>query len=334
MINAEPTDEINRLDFEQAFEAVKEEVDRILSGAPSIVRAYTTHLMQARGKFIRAYAVTACAVDENNKVHPNAVIFGTAIEILHLATLVHDDVMDNADVRRGIPTLNKKYGRKTAVICGDYLLAAALTEMGKVIQKDSYRDFTLPNYMERICMGEMRQHLNNGNLDLSVYRYLSIIHGKTAALFEASFYAGAILSSKEERDFLKYRQLGYDTGMIFQLTDDCIDFEAEEGLAKKNVQSDYEQGVITLPLIHTFEALPELKKEAKKHTLSRDILNAAVKKAGGLPYTKAVAGKYYNKALQIMETLSMTEEKRNRLMLVLDKAYYGLKAGGKERKNE
>lgn len=162
--------------------------------------------------------------------------------MLHLATLVHDDVIDDADLRRGIPTLQRMYGRRTAVICGDYLLAASLRLAAQVGDRERYLDLRLPDYVGRICLGELGQHLNNGNLELTAYRYLKIIGGKTAALFEAAFYAGALFFTEEERLIRRYARLGRQIGMIFQLTDDCIDFESDEATAKKPVRSDYEQG--------------------------------------------------------------------------------------------
>ncbi len=311
------------LDFDAAFAKTSENIDHILTTAPSIVRNYTLHLAQAKGKFIRTFSLLACAMNEKNQIHEDAISFASAIEILHLATLVHDDVMDNAEVRRGIETIQKKFGRKTAVICGDYLLASALTQMISIENK--YRENYLPNYVEQICMGELRQHVNNGNLDLSVYRYLSIINGKTAALFEASFYGGALLCEKDEKRLKLYRRLGRYIGVIFQLTDDCIDFEEDEVTAMKNVQSDYEQGVITLPLIYAFEQDTPLKEKAKEGTLTRKEINQSVKKTGGLDFTRGIAKRYFNKGMAIIKELSLAPEKETQLTRILEKAYYGLK---------
>ncbi len=329
MTNAATTEK-KGLSFDVALEQAKNEVDHILFTAPVIVRSYTTHLQKARGKFIRTYALLSAAMNAEGLISEDAVLLAAAVEILHLATLVHDDVMDNAEVRRGIPTLSKKYGRKTAVICGDYLLAAALKEAMSVFQKEEYEDvrdgkLTFPDYVSQICLGEMRQHLNNGNLDISVYRYLSIISGKTAALFEASVYGGAILCEKEKERLKHYRMLGRYMGMIFQLTDDCIDFEIDEGTAKKNVQSDYEQGVITLPLIYTFQKDNAAKKKAEDGTLTREEINQSVERAGGLEFTKMISKRYFDKAVKQLKLLSLPEEKEKRLMEILEKAYYGLK---------
>lgn len=316
------------MDYETAYNKVVHRVDEILFGAPLIIRTYTSHLSKARGKFIRTHAILSCAMNEDNQIHKDAITFAAAIETLHLATLVHDDVMDEADVRRGIETVQKKFGRKTAVICGDYLLSAALKEITEAERKKEYENYYLPNYIDRICMGELRQHLNNGNMSLSMYRYLSIINGKTAALFEASYYAGAILSETDEKRMRMYRNLGRYVGLIFQLTDDCIDFEENEVKAKKNVQSDYEQGVITLPLIYALEQDNHLRSKAEKETLTREEIQSSVNRMGGITFTKGISKRYYKKAEKIIEMLVLSKEKEDRLRKILDKAYYGLQMKG------
>jgi heptaprenyl diphosphate synthase len=284
-------DQDNLMTYDQAVKSVNEELDNLLSNSPKIIRGYTEHLSKSKGKFIRAHSLITCAENEEGLIHPNAVKFAAAIEMLHLATLVHDDVIDNADLRRGRETLQKKYGKKTAVICGDYLLAASLKLASSASDKEDYLDLKMPDYVSRICLGELNQHINNYNLDLSVYRYLKIISGKTAALFEASFFAGAVLSKKdmEKNELNKYKELGRYIGMIFQLTDDCMDFEKTEDEAKKPVQSDYEQGVITLPLIYTLKNMAGFKERAANHDVTRADINDSVMKSGGLDYTHIVS---------------------------------------------
>lgn len=325
MFSLDKNNEETSYSLTSAFEQTKKTVDKILLDAPFVIRTYTQHLAKSNGKFIRAWALLVCAMDNENKINQNAITFASAIEILHLATLVHDDVMDDASLRRGVITLQKKYGKKTAVICGDYLLAAALRLAASVDNKDEFLKLNMPSYVEQICMGELRQHANNGNMNISFYRYFSIISGKTAALFEAAFYGGAILVEKDKEILNSYCKLGKYLGMIFQLTDDCIDFEVDEIIAKKNVQSDYEQGVITLPLIYTFYNNEDVKNKAKEGLLDRQELNKAVLNAGGLDFTKMISKKYYNKFTKVIDSIDMTEEKRFNLMQILDKAFYGLK---------
>jgi heptaprenyl diphosphate synthase len=312
-----------KFQYESAFEQAKNEVDRLLSASPPVVREYTRHLAASMGKFLRAASVISCAMENGGQIGGKAVKMAAAVEILHLATLVHDDVIDNADLRRGELTLQKKYGKRTAVICGDYLVCLAMKLAASASDQtdmEDYLELEIPDYMGKVCLGELNEHINNGNVDLTVPQYLRIIRGKTAALFEASFFTGAALAVKERGIIHKYAKLGHNIGMIFQLTDDCMNFEETEEAAKKPVQSDYEQNVITLPLIHAFEKLPELKKKAKQRRLARGEINEAVRETGGLDYTRQIAQKYYDRALALIRELDLTEEKERRLRAILDRA--------------
>ncbi len=307
---------------ETAVGQVKEEVSGILLSSPVLVRNYISHLLGASGKFIRAVCLATCALDPDGRVHPNAVKAAAAIEILHLATLVHDDVIDDADIRRGIPTLQKKFGKRVAVICGDYLFSLALKLGANVENKRDYLDLHIPDYVSRICVGELTQNINTGNFDLSERQYLKIISGKTAALFEASFYAGGVFSGSDKKEWERYKRLGRHIGMIFQLMDDCMDYASTAKAEKKPVHSDFEQKVVTLPLIYTLGQSPELKDRAKAgEKISRNEINRAVAEAGGLAYTKQVAQRYYEKALDVMETMDLSAPKKAGLTAILKKVY-------------
>lgn len=312
--------DITLLSAEEATKAAIEEMDRAIARSPRVVRGYITHLLSSRGKYIRAGALIICSQNEEGLVHPNAVKMAAAIEVLHLATLVHDDVIDDADLRRGELTLQKKFGKKTAVICGDYLLCTALMLAASITEKEKYLSLALPDYAGKICTGELEQYINNFNLNLSVYQYLKIISGKTAALFEASFYAGAVLADYDKKECNRYKQLGFNIGMIFQLTDDLMDFESTKEISMKPVQSDYEQGVITLPLIHALKNEADFKQKAEKKDISRQEINDAVNRSGGLKATRRIVDKYYKKSLKIMDELSLNPVKKEKLTEILNKA--------------
>lgn len=321
MINKITLDEnIEMLSYEEAISLVKQEVERALVKSPHLIRDYLKHLASSQGKYIRAVSVIVAALDDEGKVHPDAVKAAGAIEIIHLASLVHDDIIDNADLRRGKLTLQKKYGKRTAVICGDYLLSLALKMVSETSDKKRYSQLDLPDYISRLCLGELEQHINNYNLNLSIYQYLKIISGKTAALFEASFFAGAMVLNVSDEQLRKYRQIGYYIGMIFQLSDDCIDFDTTKEVANKPVQSDYEQGVITLPLIHAFKNLNQFKQKAVDDQVTREEINQAVKKTGGLDFTQGLIKKYYNKSIKRLDELMITDDKKDKILLILNKA--------------
>jgi heptaprenyl diphosphate synthase len=311
---------IEVLTYEEAISLVKKEVDRSLTKSPLLIREYLTHLSLSQGKFIRAVSLIVCAQDKEGMVDPNAVNIAAAIEIIHLASLVHDDVIDNAELRRGKATLQKKYGKKTAVICGDYLLSLALRMISDISNKKDYLDLELPDYIGKLCLGELNQHINNHNLNLSIFQYLKIISGKTAALFEASFFAGAVMAKCSEKETLKYKQIGYYIGMIFQLSDDCIDFDTTVEEANKPVQSDYEQGVITLPLIHAFLKNKKFKEKAVESGVTREEINIEVNKTEGLKFTKLMIQKYYKKAMKRLDELELCEDKKEKMVAILNKA--------------
>ncbi len=312
---------ISIIRLEDAINLVKEEVNRIMSTSPHIIRRYTQHLEWDKGKYIRAQSVLVCSMNRDGMIHLSAIKLAAAIELLHLATLVHDDVIDDADVRRGRPTLHKKFGHRTAVICGDYLLSVALRLAASIQNKQDYLDLDIYDYAVKICAGELLEQINSGNYSLTVYQYLKIISGKTAALFEASFFAGAVLSDSEKVEINLYKKLGRYLGMVFQLIDDCMDFEASKAIAQKPVQSDFEQDIITLPIIQVFRRNEGLKQKARERGITKEELSQAVFKTGGLYYTRMIARKYYNKYKEILSRMDITQEKRNSLLEILDKAF-------------
>ena len=312
-------------DFDAAFKLVQQETKRILTKGPSLISGYVSYMSDATGKMMRATALLAASMDENEMVPYDAIIFASAVEILHLATLVHDDIMDDADLRRGQVTLQKKAGKRNAVICGDYLLAAAINQLSKVSDADKYKDFDFSKYVERIALGELRQNINNKNYRLKTFRYLTIIDGKTAALFEAAYHAGALAGNASKEKVKFFRNLGRYTGIIFQLTDDCIDYEISEELALKPVQSDFENGVVTLPLIHAFENNPALIEKAENGQLNSKEVFEEVTKSGGVKFTHDMAKTYYDKAKNAADALSLTPKQQQILGGLLERAYVGLK---------
>ena len=315
----------SRLDFETAFKQVEKETSKIITSGPSLISGYVSYLSETTGKMMRAKAVLACAMDSEGNVPVDAVKFASAVEVLHLATLVHDDIMDDADTRRGQITLQKKAGKRIAVICGDFLLASAIREMSEVAGEERYKEFDFSKYVQSIALGELRQNLNNRNFRLKAFRYLTIIDGKTAALFEASYHVGALAANADRKTQKLYRKLGRYTGIIFQLTDDCIDYENSKESALKPVQSDFENGVVTLPLIHTFEKQPELIEKAEKNLLTKEEVFKDVEKNQGVLYTHKTAETYYKKALAIMDEIGISGDSKAILQGLLNKAYVGLK---------
>lgn len=311
----------DRLEYDEALRLAELEVKKLLKTAPPLLRPQTSHLARATGKGIRARALLACSLGDDGLVRSGAVNAAAAVELLHLATLIHDDIIDDADVRRGIEALHVKFGQKTAVLCGDYLfclafdLAASIPPRKTDLEKI---DSVLPSYFTEICLGEIRELNNTGNLDLTEGEYFKIISGKTAALFQASFHAGFLLSDEPPEARHIYTETGKLLGILFQLADDCLDFVASKQKAKKPVLTDCRRGVVTLPLIYALQADETLRDKIEKG-LSEQELKAAVMTAGGIEYTRSKIDEYRLKAKKLLSSLG-SESKKIRLELLLDKA--------------
>ena len=317
----EPVPATDKLEYDQAVHRVEQEVRKLLQNAPPLIRPQTSHLAQASGKGIRARALLACAMGSDGLVTPGAVQAAAAVELLHLATLIHDDIIDEADTRRGIATLHVKYGQKIAVLCGDYLFCLAFDLACSISPREADRNkvsVVLPSYFTEICLGEIREFGNTGNLDLNEGEYFRIISEKTAALFAASFHAGFLLSDEpaEVKDI--YLTIGKEMGTIFQLTDDRLDFVSSKKKARKPVLTDCRRGVVTLPLIYALQVDQTLRDKIEKG-LTEQELKAAVLAAGGIEYTREKIEEHREKADQLIAVLR-SAEKRDHLAGLLKQA--------------
>ncbi|HWR19282.1 MAG TPA: polyprenyl synthetase family protein [Clostridia bacterium] len=307
------------LTYDSAVDKTNKEMQSLLRGAPMVIRSMTSHLSKAAGKQIRARILLACALREDETVDPNAIKAAAAAELLHLATLVHDDIIDDADKRRGIDTVHRKFGQKYAVLCGDYLFCTALELVSSVTEKEDRKiDRAFPHYLTEVLLGELRQNANDFNFSLSEREYFMTIRGKTAALFEACFYIGFLLS--DELDSAKdiYKRVGNDLGIIFQLNDDCADYASTQEKSKKPVLSDYLRGVITLPLIYALKHDSSLRARAQAGMPASE-LKLAVIKAGGLTYTQSKIDTLYKRAAKAINGIK-GDAKREILMGLLMKA--------------
>lgn len=310
------------LDFESALDKTEQLIQSHLRNAPLVIRPQTKHLAKASGKKIRARTLLACAVKRDGLIDADAATAAAAIELMHLATLVHDDIIDDAATRRGIKTLNKKFSEKSAVLCGDYLLSLAL-QLASGIRIPEHRTIqngdALPGYLAEVCLGELRQNQNLFHYDLSEREYFKIIIGKTAALFEASFLLGFLFSDEAQEARETYVRLGKLLGIIFQLADDCADYEATQKTSKKPVLFDYAKGVITLPLIRAMKVNRELRAEIETG-LSPQEVKEAVTAAGGLAYTHAKIRQNFKEAGKIIAQMDVGDDKKDRLLALFEKA--------------
>ena len=316
--------ETSMLSVQEAQRQASDTVKQALMGAPNPVCEITNHLASAQGKGIRTLLLLYTAMDSNGLVHSDAVKAAAAIELFHQATLVHDDVIDNAPLRRGIPTVQHKFGRKHAVICGDYLLCLAtslIVPLHADYQENASLLPTFTSALSHICMGELRQLCNNRNIELGIPGYLRIIADKTAALFYVAAYAGALIARYNSDDASRLARFGRYFGMIFQIMDDCKDFEVSEDEAMKTVGKDIAEGVVTLPLIYALKNSPQLRslaKDAFDDAVITKKLYKAVCDAGGTKKSRELASRYADKARLLLKTFPA--DKTNSLFELLNKS--------------
>jgi geranylgeranyl pyrophosphate synthase len=179
----------------------------------------------------------------------------TASELLHIATLVHDDAIDKSDVRRWRDTVNKLWGLEKAILLGDYLFAkagefAAATENLRVVK-------LFARTLETISQGELKQSFDSFKLEHSLENYIERVSKKTAALFSMSTESGAVLSDAPEKSIQILKDYGYNLGIAFQIVDDILDFTSSEEELGKPIGSDLAQGTLTLPAMLLLERYPE-----------------------------------------------------------------------------
>ncbi len=175
-----------------------------------------------------------------------------ALEILHVATLVHDDVIDDSPLRRGVPTARARYGKKDAVLIGDFLMSRCFLLAGRYT---SPRNATILAWaIAALCSMELEQNSDRFHADSSVRRYLRKITGKTALLFALAGHIGAAEAKAPSAIVSRLRRAGYDIGMAFQIVDDVLDYEGDACEIGKPVGGDVAAGLVTLPLIFALEA--------------------------------------------------------------------------------
>lgn len=168
-----------------------------------------------------------------------------AIELIHMATLIHDDVIDEAKLRRGRPSIQSQHGKDYAVYMGDYFFCKAVLMVSDHEEKDALN--SMAKAMTQICLGEIRQYHSRHLLQPDLRNYFKIIAGKTAALFSLCFYAGGLEGSKSKDTARILGKVGYNMGMAFQIIDDLLDYKADEKIGK-DTYKDLSQGNINLPI--------------------------------------------------------------------------------------
>ena len=269
-------------------------------------------LVNTEGKMLRpAFLLLAAKFGDYNleKIHNLAA----SIEMMHMATLVHDDIVDEAKLRRGVETLQHKYSKEYAVYIGDFLFCQCFMMLSKYdYSTENLRDIS--KAISKICMGEIIQHNIRYSKNTNLKKYIKVISGKTAALFAVSFYSGAKESNCSEKTAHLLGRVGYYIGMAFQIIDDLLDYSGDTDELGKSAQSDLIKGDYTLPLIY---AMAEDKENKISTILDNSSLNSEnvreitklVIEYKGIEKAQNLADKYTKKAFDYIEKLPNCESK-------------------------
>jgi octaprenyl-diphosphate synthase len=245
------------------------QVESILSEAVrnehSGVAEVVGHVSHYKGKRLRPalLLLTAKACGQLTPKHP---VLAAVIELIHTATLVHDDVLDSASTRRHVATANARWGNHNSVLLGDYLFTHAFylaTTLGDIQACQIIGATT-----NRVCEGELRQGLERGNLALSESKYFELIDAKTAELIACSSRLGALYSGASPPVVAAMERFGRLIGMAFQIADDLLDIVGEERATGKSLGTDLEQQKMTLPLIRLLSAAPEPRRSVVEQILN------------------------------------------------------------------
>jgi len=233
---------------EGAFEAV-EEVEGLLAGAgeraPAALVGPALEALTSEGKRLRPLLLVLCA-RMGEPERGDLLRAATAIEVLHTATLIHDDIVDKAESRRGEPTTVARYGREAAIAAGDYLFAEAFSELAEIGDPRLVRAFSEAS--EGLAAGELEQYRADG-ATVDVEAYLEHVRKKTAGLFKAACVAGGTLGGLSLRQIDSLATYGQALGIAFQMSDDIMDLVGKPGLMGKGIGTDLAEGTVTLPVI-------------------------------------------------------------------------------------
>jgi heptaprenyl diphosphate synthase len=234
------------------------------------------------------------------------------MEMLHMATLVHDDIVDDARTRRGRETTQSKYGKDYAVFMGDMLFCKCFMALSNNTSMENMK--LLSEAIFNICTGEIEQLTSHFSQDVSVKKYLKRISAKTAELFSLSFYVGASESGCSNDDINTLSKIGYDIGMAFQIIDDILDYNSSTEVVGKPTGNDLREGIYTLPLIYALNVdnsrlLPLLSKDSYNNEDIAEMI-AITNKLGGIDKARASAKKYTERAFRRINKLPESENRQ------------------------
>jgi octaprenyl-diphosphate synthase len=293
----------------------EERLTREIGGHAGLIGEMSAHILTSPGKRIRPamYLLTSGACLGEERVAQTPIYAAVAIELIHTATLLHDDVNDGARERRGKPAAGQLWGNLAAVLMGDHLFAKAFRIL--VDGGDSRVLQTVSQASERVAVGELLQVQETRNFAVTEKEYLRIIGDKTASLFSAACESGA-LANGEDSQRERFRNFGELVGLGFQIADDMLDYLGDIAQTGKPAGTDLKAGNVTLPLIHALQNSGDTDRRWVVETLSRSAENGFgeivefVRANGGFDYARRRADEYRDRALDLIAGLEDSPCKR------------------------
>ncbi len=288
------------------LQAMEHELHGMVTADFGAINEVSEYLFARRGKYLRPTLLLLCN-EIGGRAREEAVRLAAIVELMHVATLVHDDAVDHSPKRRGMPTVNQRWSHQVAVIMGDYLYSRALVEVTRLGDVEAIS--LLANASNRMSIGEMRQLAAHDALEATVEDYFNLCECKTASLMSAACELGALVGETRYREALG--GYGRDLGMAFQVVDDLLDYTVSSAVTGKPKGLDLKEHKVTLPLI---AALPRLDAgerrsvealfadpEPSDHAVGEVI--SLVRAAGGLDEARAVAREFAASAGRRLELL-------------------------------
>ncbi len=289
------------------------------------ILAMSDSLLESGGKRLRSALVilsekAASAGKNNNRNQDKLIKLATAVELIHMASLIHDDVLDGAAVRRNKPSINAKLGDDISIVFGDYVYSKAFELIGRVRNPDVFECISQAIYV--MCEGELTQICQRGNLDLSKDRYMVIVKKKTASLFAACCQVGTIIGNHTRTVQTALTEFGLNFGMAFQIIDDCKDIISEEKTLGKRPGQDVIAGDVTLPLLILLDVIGEARKEELKNVFASRIDESSLRKirpmfanSGAMGLTQKTALSYIDRAKYRLNELENSDYRKSLICL-------------------
>ncbi|OQM45154.1 heptaprenyl diphosphate synthase component II [Anoxybacillus sp. UARK-01] len=286
------------------LQVIEKELEAAIQSDYSLLSEAALHLLQAGGKRIRPVFVLLSGKFGQYDIERIKHV-AVALELIHMASLVHDDVIDDAELRRGRQTIKAKWSNRFAMYTGDYIFARSLERMTRIGNPVAHR--ILAHAIVEVCRGEIEQIKDKYRFDQSLRCYLRRIKRKTALLIAVSCQLGAIAANAPQEVAERLYTFGYYVGMSFQITDDILDFIGTEKQLGKPAGSDLLQGNVTLPALFAMENADARQKIVRVHPGTsagemKEIIDC-IKASGAIEKSYAVSDWYLQKALDILDEL-------------------------------